>query len=69
MFGWIKNMFRSNKVDTAMPDIQPVDVVLLRTETNAKTAAEIERIRAHNRRLIEQAAKKMGASRFSVNPI
>lgn len=69
MFGWIKNMFRSNKVDTALPDIQPVDVVLLRTETNAKSQAEVERIRAHNRKLIEQAARKLGAHRFSVNPI
>lgn len=69
MFGWIKKMFRSDKVDTALPDIQPVDVVLLRTETNAKTPAEIERIRAHNRRLIEKAAKKLGAHQFSVNPI
>lgn len=67
MFGWIKNMFR--KVDTAMPDIQPVDIVLLQTETNAKSQEEVERIRAHNRRLIEQAARKMGAHRFSVSPV
>ena len=68
MFGWIKKMLRKN-VDTAMPAVQPVNVVTLRSETNAISAAEIERIRAHNRRLIEQAARKMGASRFSVNPI
>lgn len=65
MFGWIKNMLRKSKVDTA----QPVDVVLLRTETNAKSQAEVERIRAHNRKLIEQAARKLGAHQFSVNPI
>jgi ATP-dependent helicase/DNAse subunit B len=69
MFGWIKNMLRKSKVDTALPDIQPVDVVLLRTETNAKSQAEVERIRAHNRKLIEQAARKLGAHQFSVNPI
>lgn len=67
MFGWFRNMFRN--VDTAMPEVQPVDVVLLKTETNAKSLAEVERIKAHNRRLIEQAARKMGAHQFSVSPV
>lgn len=65
MFGWIKSMFaRNDKAE--MPhkiEVHPVDIRIERS------AADIERIKAHNRELIKQVAQRLKAHNFSNNPL
>lgn len=63
MFGWISKMFRNVDTVSNEVEIQPADCVAVRT------AEEIARIRARNRELIKQAAKKLNAHKFSTDPV